>query len=55
MSKKYKMIQIDEEVHSKLKKFCNEKGYSMKGLVESLIKDKVKPRTPPKNILKVND
>jgi len=51
--KKYKVIQIDAEVHAKLKAFCKEKGYSMKGLVESLVKERIEPRTPPKNVLKV--
>lgn len=52
MSKKYAMVQIDAEVHQLLKEFCKEKGYKISGLVETLIKDKVKSSKPlPKNVL----
>jgi hypothetical protein len=50
--KKYAMIQIDGEVHQMLKEFCKEKGYKISGLVETLIKDKIKSAKPlPKNVL----
>ena len=50
--KKYAMVQIDAEVHQMLKEFCKEKGYKISGLVETLIKDKVKSVKPlPKNVL----
>ena len=47
MSKKYAMLQIDAEVHQMLKEFCKDKGYTMNGLVESLIKEKVSPNVKP--------
>jgi len=53
MNKKYKMIQIDEDVHRHLKQFCNDRGYKIKGLVESLIKDRISTK-PTTNILKSN-
>ena len=51
--KKYAMIQIDAEVHSLLKDFCKERGYKISGLVETLIRDKIKTSTKPlpKNVL----
>lgn len=51
--KKYGMIQIDGEIHEMLKKYCQESGYKINKLVESLIKEKVEPpkKTPPKNVL----
>ena len=50
------MIQINAEVHQLLKEFCNERGYTINGLVESLIKEKVEAskKPLPKNILPVN-
>jgi len=51
--KKYSMIQIDAELHSSLKEFCNQRGYKISGLVESLIKDKIEisKNSLPKKIL----
>lgn len=46
--KKYSMIQIDADLHASLKNFCNQRGYKIGGLVESLIKDKI---DTPKNSL----
>jgi hypothetical protein len=52
MSKRYAMIQIDAEVHQSLKEFCKDKGYKINGLVESLIKEKIKGYHQPKrNVL----
>jgi len=53
--KKYAMIQIDAEIHQVLKYFCKERGYKINGLVETLIKEKVRSlnKTTPKNILPV--
>lgn len=42
MKKKYAIIQIKTEVHELLKDFCNSHGYKISGLVESLIKEKIK-------------
>jgi len=54
--KRYAMIQINAEVHQLLKEFCNERGYKINGLVESLIKEKVQAskKPLPKNILPVS-
>jgi hypothetical protein len=43
------MIQINGEIHQSLKEFCKEKGYKINGLVESLIKEKIKGYDQPKN------
>lgn len=52
MSKKYAMIQINSDVHQSLKEFCNDKGYKINGLVESLIREKIKGyHQPNKNVL----
>jgi predicted HicB family RNase H-like nuclease len=52
MSKKYAMIQIDAEVHLLLKEFCQERGYKINGLVETLIKERVASvKQPPRNVL----
>lgn len=45
--KKYAMLQIDAEVHSSLKKFCDERGMKMGKLVETLIKDKISLNKKP--------
>ena len=45
------MLQLDADLHDELKKFCNEKGYKMKGLVQSLIKERIYNK-PSGNILK---
>lgn len=53
MKKRYAMIQIDAEVHELLKEFCDERGYKIKGLVESLVKEKINSikKSPSKNVL----
>jgi hypothetical protein len=53
--KKYAMIQIDAEIHQLLKEFCKDKGYKIRGLIETLVKEKVESskKTPPKNVLPV--
>lgn len=52
--KKYKMLQLDADVHKMLKEYCKEHGGNMKGVVQKLIKDKVNARTPYNSrILKV--
>ena len=42
MIKKYAMFQINSDVHQSLKEFCKDKGYKINGLVESLIREKIK-------------
>jgi hypothetical protein len=52
MTKKYAMIQINSDVHQSLKEFCKDKGYKINGLVESLIREKIKGyHQPNKNVL----
>ena len=41
------MIQIDATLHASLKDFCNQRGYKISGLVESLIKDKIETSKNP--------
>lgn len=38
----YAMLQMDKELHSELKKYCKERGYLMKGWVQTLIKKAMK-------------
>lgn len=47
---KYTTIQIKKETHELLQQYCKERGYTLSGLVDSLIMQRV---TLPKNILKV--
>lgn len=51
MKREYAMIQIDKEVHTQLKQFCKERGYKINGLVENLIKERIKTSRPNQNIL----
>lgn len=39
---KYKMLQLDEQVHRLLKDYCKKHGYSLSGFVNSLIKRTIK-------------
>ena len=49
---KYTTIQIKKETHAILQDYCNEHGYKLSGLVETLIKQRVS--TPkPENVLRV--
>lgn len=41
MDKKLKQLQISKDVWKMLKLYCSKEGYSMKGLVEKLIKAEV--------------
>lgn len=51
--KKYAMIQIDADIHTSLKNFCNDRGLKIGKLVEALIKDKISitKKPLPTNIL----
>lgn len=49
--KKYKMLQIKEETHILLQKYCKEHGHSMSGLIHKMICDRTTPF--PKNVLRV--
>jgi hypothetical protein len=55
----YTTLQITVETRDKLKKYCKENGNSMSGLVESLIKERIKksntpPSIDPSKIMKVH-
>lgn len=36
--KKYKMLQLDEELHRYLKEYCQRHGFQLKGFVQALIR-----------------
>jgi len=36
--KKYKMLQIDEDIHRVLKEYCKLHGFQIKGFVQALIR-----------------
>jgi len=36
--KKYKMLQLDENIHAALRQYCKHHGFQMKGFVQSLIR-----------------
>jgi urocanate hydratase len=36
--KKYKMLQLDDNIHKALKEYCNHHGFQMKGFVQALIR-----------------
>jgi hypothetical protein len=49
---KYTTIQIKKETHELLQTYCKERGYTLSGLVESLIKQRI-TQPKPTNILAV--
>lgn len=49
---KYTTIQIKKETHELLQQYCKERGYTLSGLVESLIKQRI-TQPKPTNILAV--
>ncbi len=49
---KYTTIQIKKETHELLQQYCKERGYTLSGLVESLIKQRI-TQPKPTNILSV--
>ena len=54
--KKYKMIQISEESHSKLKEYCNTYDKKMNKVVERLIENHASlKKLPTQNIMKSGD
>lgn len=40
--RKYKMLQLDEDVHTMLKEYCKHHHFVMSGFVEALIKQAIK-------------
>jgi hypothetical protein len=39
--KKYKMLQLDNEIHKLLKEYCDHHGFKLKGFVQALIKQTI--------------
>ena len=50
--KRYKMIQVSEESHSKLKEYCENNDKKMSKVVERLIDSHASIKKLPTNILK---
>ena len=42
--KKYCMLQLDENIHSALKEYCDHHGFKLKGFVQALIRQALKER-----------
>lgn len=54
--KKYKMIQISQESHSKLKEYCNTYDKKMNKVVERLIENHASlKKLPTQSILPIRD
>lgn len=49
---KYTTIQIKRELYEKLHYYCAERGYTKSGLIETLIREKIK-QPKPQNVLRV--
>lgn len=43
-TKKYKMLQLDENIHQALKSYCQKHGFQMKGFVQALIRQAIKDK-----------
>ena len=50
MSRKYKTLQLDTEIHAQLQEYCNEHDKRMSKFVGRLILREI---NPPKNVLRV--
>lgn len=53
MSKKYTTIQIKSELHNEFRDYCKKNGYTLSGLIEHLIKDRIKNVPNGKKVLRV--
>ncbi len=42
--KKYKMIQLDTDIHKALKQYCDTHGFKLKGFVQALIRQALKDK-----------
>jgi hypothetical protein len=51
---KYAMLQIKKDTHELLKTYCQEHGFKMGSLVETLIKKHVSPAKLTGNVLKAD-
>ena len=53
--KQYKMVQMDKDLHTVLKAFCQKHGFNMAGFVAALVKQSLKDKQNEKNISNGND
>jgi|APSaa5957512622_1039677.scaffolds.fasta_scaffold82296_2 hypothetical protein len=49
-----KIIWLEYREHSMLKEYCKRNGYTMKGFLQSYIRETCKVKKPSGNILKVS-
>jgi urocanate hydratase len=42
--KKYKMLQLDENIHKALKEYTQRHGFQLKGFVQALIRQAIKDK-----------
>jgi hypothetical protein len=42
--KKYKMLQLDVDIHKALKQYCDIHGFKLKGFVQALIRQAIKDK-----------
>jgi len=54
MTEKRKIIWLDGREHKLLKEYCKKNGYTMKGFLQSYIREICKLKKPFGKILKVN-
>jgi len=50
---KYTTIQIKKELYKELHDYCSERGYTKSGLIETLIKERIR-QPKPQNVLRVS-
>lgn len=41
---KYAMVQLDKELHTALKQYCDHHGFKIKGFIQALIRQALKTR-----------
>lgn len=50
----YTTVQVRKSIHRELKEYCKEHGFKISGLIETLIRNKIKNKsTDNKKVLKV--
>jgi len=50
--RKYTTIQVKKELYEELCEYCSEHGYKKSGLIETLIKERIR-QPKPQNVLRV--
>ena len=40
----YAMVQLDKELHTALKQYCDHHGFKLKGFIQALIRQAIKKR-----------